>query len=95
MLDENRCCVDNGKAQRLAMKTKNLIICHFLILNFLIFRIFWQDTINLINGYGLIYINQPGSLMEAAHSSWYYPKKIDRKLPFWNYAGIHYRRKDQ
>jgi len=40
-------------------------------------------------------INQPGSLMEAAHSSWYYPKKIDRKLPFWNYAGIHYRRKDQ
>ena len=59
------------------------------------FRIFWQDTINLINGYGLIYINQPGSLMEAAHSSWYYPKKINRKLPFWNYAGIHYRRKDQ
>ena len=54
MLAENRCCVDNGKAQRLAMKTKNLIICHFLILNFLIFRIFWQDTINLINGYGLI-----------------------------------------
>ena len=145
MLAENRCCMDNGKAQRLPMKTKNLIICHFLILNFLIFtvfvfagendhvllkeklcgtwvnndydqkdqharwdfnpdgtfacysklssespcwkgsymisekwtdnegkmwfRIFWQDTINLINGYGLIYINQPGSLMEAAHSS--------------------------
>ena len=58
------------------------------------FKIFWQDTIDRINGYGLICVDQSGNTMEAAHSSWYYPKKIDRKLPFWNYAGIHHRRKD-
>lgn len=59
------------------------------------FKIFWQDTIYRINGYGLICIDQSGNTLEAAHSSWYYPRKIDRKLPFWNYAGIHHRIKNR
>ena len=59
------------------------------------FKIFWQDKIDHINGYGLVCIDQSGTTMEAAHSSWYYPKKIDRKALFWSYAGIHHRRKDQ
>jgi hypothetical protein len=40
MLAENRCCLDSRKSQKLPMKTKNLIICHFLILSFLIFTVF-------------------------------------------------------
>ena len=58
------------------------------------FKVFWQDTIERINGYGLICIDQSGNTMESAHSSWYYPSKIDRELPFWHYAGMHHRKQD-
>jgi len=52
------------------------------------YKIFWQDTVDKINGYGLIRIDPDKHTLEAAHSSWFYPHKIDRNQPFYGYAGI-------
>ena len=43
--------------------------------------------------YGLLKISNSGETLEAAYSMGDYPAKIDPSKSFWQYGGIHYRKK--
>ena len=53
---------------------------------------FENQTYNNIDCYALTCLSDSGSTMESAHSLYTHRAKIDRELPFPDYAGIHYRK---
>jgi len=57
------------------------------------YKIKWEDTLNGSAGYGLLKISDSGETLEAAYSMGDYPVKIDPNKSFYQYGGIHYRKK--
>lgn len=57
------------------------------------YKIKWENKFNGGSGFGLLKISDSGETIEAAYSIGDYPTKIDPNKSFWQYGGIHYRKK--
>jgi hypothetical protein len=56
------------------------------------YKVSFRNETAHVDCYALVCISDSGSTMESAHSLTTHPEKIDRDLPFYYYAGIHYRK---